>query len=284
MAEGYWAIRTYRAGNIGEKTKYWVPGPRPTKSRRKLKSEIKKQEQNEYSAIKRCARAINDNFGPGDWLIGLDYSEEGLAWLMDWARGKGMGPETEDEEEFLTVQRKAAEWALENCLRRVKRELEKEGKELKYLAVTSDMDGDTGEVVRIHHHIVIPRECREAFVRKWQEMGWGTVDWAELGNQDDYLPVAEYLLRQVRKIPYAKKYKPSRNLVQPEPKDRAALTDGELRVPGGAVLLYRSEFKRGCPQYIRYILPEKQCKRPRAKERGDRENDGYRTGARTSAV
>ena len=26
MTEGYWVIRTYTAGVVGEKIKYWVPG------------------------------------------------------------------------------------------------------------------------------------------------------------------------------------------------------------------------------------------------------------------
>ena len=34
MAEGYWVIRSYQAGMIGEKIKYWVPGKKPSKSER----------------------------------------------------------------------------------------------------------------------------------------------------------------------------------------------------------------------------------------------------------
>lgn len=264
MAEGYWMIRTYEAGNVGEKTKYWVPGARPSRSARKLRSEAKKQEQNEHSATKRMARIINENYVPGDWLLGLDYSEEGLARIVAWAREQGMNPDHAEETELLDIQRVAAEHALRNCLRRVKRDLP-EGVELRVLAITSDMDGKTGEVVRVHHHLVIPKDCREAFIRKWQELGWGSVDWEPLSNQDDYTPIAEYFAEQVRKVPDAKKYITTRNMIRPVPKDRAALTAGELRVPAGAKLLHRSEFKPGRPQYIRYVLPEGKKRRAERK-------------------
>ena len=40
MAQGYWVVRTYEAGNVGEKTKFWIPGDRPSRSHKKEKSEI----------------------------------------------------------------------------------------------------------------------------------------------------------------------------------------------------------------------------------------------------
>ena len=50
MANGYWVIRTYTAGAVGEKIKYWVPGEKPTKSERKIKSDIKQVQRNEANA------------------------------------------------------------------------------------------------------------------------------------------------------------------------------------------------------------------------------------------
>ena len=57
--KGYWVVRTYEAGAVGEKTKFWVPGERPSKSGRREKQEIKKQEQNEQSAEKSMARLLS---------------------------------------------------------------------------------------------------------------------------------------------------------------------------------------------------------------------------------
>ena len=73
MKDGYWVVRTYESGIIGEKTKFWIQGARPTsKARRKEKSDIKKQEQNEYAAVKALARLMHANFHQGDVLLGLD--------------------------------------------------------------------------------------------------------------------------------------------------------------------------------------------------------------------
>ena len=41
---GYWVVRTYEAGAVGEKTKFWVPGERPSKSGRREKQELRKQQ------------------------------------------------------------------------------------------------------------------------------------------------------------------------------------------------------------------------------------------------
>jgi len=258
MKDGYWVVRTYQAGAVGEKTKFWVPGARPSsKSSRKEKSEIRKQEQNEHSATKQLARLINANFGEGDWFLGLDYSPAGMDRLIAWAKKKGLSPESEDESVRMDAIRAAAEHEMTLLFRRIKHTLVKEEREetLRYVAITSDMDGDTGEVVRIHHHLIVPRALRDIFVEKWKELGH--VAWSPLSKQADYTPIAEYLMRQVRRVPDAKKYTRSRNLIVPKPKDRAVATDAELRVPKGGTLLHRNEYKPGRPQYIRYVLPPK---------------------------
>lgn len=251
MKNGYWVVRTYSAGTMGEKTKFWVQGARPSaRNRRKERSEIHKQELNEASAVKAAARVLNLNFREGDILLGLDYSEEGLQKLLDKL------PDGLSEEERQDQLREAAARELRNCLDRVARLMAREGLTLKYhLGITSDMDGDTGELVRIHHHIIVNREAKEAFRQKWT---LGGVDWSPLSSQADYTPIAEYLLKQVRRIKDRKKYTSSRNLERPKPRDRIAINDAELRPPKGAELMVRSEYRPGRPQYIRYVLPEEQ--------------------------
>lgn len=263
MKEGYWVIRTYEAGAVGEKTKFWIQGARPTsRNKRKEKSEIKKQEQNEYSTTKQLARLLNANFRQGDLLLGLDYSAAGMERLEAYiAENPFPAQESEDEEaDHMEQLRQAAEREMRLCIRRVKRELQKAGAELKSVAITSDMDGDTGETVRVHHHLVINREARDIFVQKWAELGG--VDWSPLSGQPDYTPIADYFIRQVRRVPDAKKYTSSRNLVRPQPKDRVAYSEAEVRVPKGGTLLFRNEFKPGRPQYIRYVLPERRRPAP----------------------
>lgn len=267
MKDGYWVIRTYESGLVGEKIKFWVPGSKPVrKLSRRQRSDIRKAAQNEESAVRVMARLLNANFREGDWLLGLDYSPEGHLLLEQEAhggqgkRGRQGAVPTRGGSGFLTEAqrmdaiRRAAGHQLVNCIRRVKRELEREGVELKYVFVTSDMDGKTGEAVRVHHHLVVNREARDAFVRKWQDKGLGGVSWSPLEKQEDYLEIAKYLLAQVRKVDGENQYTSSRNLIRPRPKDRVAASSSEVRVPKGCRLLHRQEYKPGKAQYIRYRI------------------------------
>ena len=258
MKDGYWVVRTYEAGQVGEKTKYFVLGDRTRRNRRKEESSIKKQEQNEYSAKKRLARLINANFTHGDILLGLDYSDASYKKLERSARKAAPDYDSLPEDDQLRCIREAAAQEMVNYLRRVKRALEKEDRadELKYIAITSDMDGDTKETVRVHHHLIVPASCEHIIRMKW---GHGGTYCKPLSKQEDYLPIAEYLIAQVRGTLNAKKFVSSRNLIRPQPKDRIAVSDAEIRVPRNCKLIQRAEYKRGAPQYIRYILPEKKA-------------------------
>lgn len=266
MQEGYWVVRTYEAGCVGEKTKFFVQGSRPAgRIRHRDREAARKQEQNEYSAQKALARLINANFKAGDLLMGLDYSEEGMRKILDWGRKKGLAIDSEDPAEQMDAVWEAASHELDCCLRRVKRRLKKQGLDLKAVYATSDMDGKTGASVRVHHHLIVSAGTQDAFLDAWEKCGLGGVSWTPLWqDQEDRTPIAEYIIRQVRRIPDAKKYRSTRNLIRPQPKDRVALSDAELRVPAGGRLLFRQEFKPGRPQYIRYSLPPKRKKEPPA--------------------
>ena len=269
MKEGYCVIRTYEAGAIGEKTKFFVPGKRPdSKISRRQKNAISKAEQNEYSSQKTLARLINANFRAGDLFIGLDYNDDGLKRIKVWGRSQGLPVDSLDEAQRNNAIWEAAAHELDIALRRVKRRLEKQGLELKAIYCTSDMDGDTREIVRVHHHLIVNAGVQEAFLAAWDKYGLGGVSWTSLWqDQLDRTPIAEYIIKQVRRIPDAKKFRSTRNLIRPKCRDRIANTDNELQVPRGGKLIYRQEYKnnqtgsRGYqnrqPQYIRYILPEK---------------------------
>lgn len=269
---GYWVIRTYVSGNVGEKIKFFVPGARP-KKKKQYKSDVRKQEQNFYSSERNLARLINANFRQGNVILGLDYSAEGIGFIEQ--KAMEMIQETEksaaekracvcacdnnigirDDEEFMRAVREAAEHELRLCFRRVKRVCEKKGIEFKCLAITSDMDGETGEAVRVHHHLIVSREVAEIFREKWT---WGGSFIETMRKQEDYTEIAHYFISQVRKIPDSKKYISTRNLVRPKPKDKVAVSGAEVRVPKGCKLLFRSEYNEHRPQYIRYYVPEKE--------------------------
>ena len=194
--------------------------------------------------------------------MGLDYSKQGMDKIIAWARKHGLPVDSEDEREKMDAIWEAASHELDNALRRVKNRMKKQGAELKAIYSTSDMDGETGEAVRVHHHLVVNADARDAFVDAWEKCGLGGVSWTPLWkDQKDRTNIAEYIIRQVRRIPDAKKYRSTRNLHRPQPKDRIALSDAELRCPSGGKLLFRQEFRTGRPQYIRYEMPEKKRKR-----------------------
>ena len=246
-SEGYWVIRTYKAGRVGEKIKYWVPGKKPSRSQRRIKSDIRKQQQNENDATKRVARIINENFRGGDAFDGYTYSDQSLARLM---AGMPDGLEEEAQRDYIYQQ---ADHELELLLRRGRYACKKAGVEFKYFAITSDMDGETGAPARVHHHIITTREVKNILRSLWTN---GAIEKNAVWHEKDHFGLAKYLMDQVRRIPDAKKYKRSRNLTIPEPKDRIALGGKEVQPPKGASIVYRSTFIPGRPQYIRYILPK----------------------------
>ena len=244
---GYWITRTYKAGKIGEKIKYWISGDPKRRNRRKEKSQIKKQRSSQ-SRIRSLARLINANFAAGDMLITLTYSDQG----MDKIFTRASKNKNADE---ITLQdlRQAAQQEFINCIRRVKRAV---NSELKYIGITADLDGKTGEQVRTHHHLIVNADCAEQFQKAWRK--YGSVHTRQLSEQEDYTPVALYFCAQVSHVDDAKTYTRSRNLVIPQPRDRVVYTGSELKLPAKCRLLDRGAWQgQYAPQYIRYALPER---------------------------
>lgn len=259
---GYWVIRTYETNGVVEKIKFFVSGSRPTKKiSRRVKSEINKREQNETSAVKNLSRAINFNFGPDDLFVTLTYDVAGLRKILTDLPIMA----TDDERRELLWERANHQMTL--FLRRVKRECNEQGIELKYAGTTSDYDHKHDKTVRVHHHLIMSAAALEIIKKKWPN---GNVHTFKLGVQEDYRYYAEYMLKQVRWVPDRKKYTPSRNLARPEPHDRIALNDSELRVPKGAKFLYRGEMRPMRPQYLRYYFPERRFKDYKPDEKSER--------------
>lgn len=260
MYETVWYTRKIICRNgIVERTKYPVrlePGQRP-------KREAARTGRSLDAAEKQLARIINNNFeARKDNHLGFEYSEAGYKKLEERAdklREKYPGMEERDLL-FLAAQIEASNWA-----RRVQREIGGAEK-FRCVIVTSDMDGETGEPARIHHHIVIAGDLREVAVRKWKKMGF--VKELELYTVNmDFTALATYLMRQVRYIPNVKRYTPSRCLVQPvveEPVRVTRFAESEMRPPAGCVVLARSPYVRGAAQYMRYYRPPERQKVSRA--------------------
>jgi len=262
---GYWIIRTYLAGGVGEKTKFYMPADR-SRSKRAQASELRKQEQNESNVTRRVARMFNEYFSSADYLIGLDLSPAGMERVQAGAeRIRGKKPRDDYTDEDYIRLSTAHEGEL--FIRRLKKHLP-EDTEIRYVAFASDREKNkrTGDLepCRAHLHIVLSA-CGDIAAMKtlcadcWS---WGGVHLEHLYQSPDYWTLAEYLVEQVRRIKDAKAYKPSRNMPLPLPKDRVSHSEAELRLPKGATFLRRGEYKAGEPQYLRYLVPKKdgECK------------------------
>lgn len=258
---GKWMIIRRTSGQVVEESKVFVaPNTKLRRNKRKGTTTAEKQEENDRSGARRLARVFNCNFTYGDVLLTLKYSPEGLAQLEAWA--KDCQAEGESWEDALV---RAAEHEAEKYLGRIRRLFKKMEIPLKYVLFTSDMNGETGEAVRIHHHMVLPQVSWEQAKDLWT-MGW--VDYQYLKKQDDYTPLAVYLCRQVRRRPDAKKYKASRNLKRPVVNERWDTSGEELKPDRGGKLMERGPYEPGKPQYIRFVKkakPEQVKPRPGAK-------------------
>lgn len=253
--DGYWTIVTWEAGNVGEKIKYWIPGQRPTRSERKMKQDIRKQKQNDGNAIRHLNRLLNVNF-PASKGIGLvlTYDDQHLHELSADPLYEYADPDQWD------IAYENAEHQLQLFLRRCRRKCAAAGIEFRYIAITSDLkfSGKIQDYVhcRPHHHVVINPEAAEICLKEWH---MGQAMDRRLDSEPDHYGLAEYLLKQVRRVREHKaRFTPSKNLKKPkESPPRFAPSDHEVQPPRGASLLFRSPYQPGRPQYIRYIMPAK---------------------------
>ena len=245
MKSGYWVIRTYTSGDIGEKIKYWVSGVKPSGGKRRIKADVNRLEKNEKQSEKNLARILNVNFGKqGGVLVGLDYSDE--AYDKHFSKCRSYEEIIEEAKHQVSL-----------CLRRVQREAKKRGIEVKAVVVTADLDGETKEEVRVHHHIVVNEEAAKLFAEKWKH--GRNVDYEYLySDQKDRTPLAHYLMSQISHLPNGKAYITTRNLEKSKCVDRIAKNGAEIGLPKNCELIYRSAHAAGLNQYLRYRIIERE--------------------------
>jgi len=271
--ETTWYIKTTKCRNgVEERTKYPVRSDRTTG--RAAQREAKRGARRADNSERQVARLLNNNFSVGkDRHIVLEYSDEALMKLVEKTE-RAMGADASRPGVYLDAEISDgyAAWEdamfvsgqkdMENFIRRLRRACQKEGITLKYLSVTSDMDGQTGAEARLHHHLIVNAEAAELVHRKWTD---GEAWDREMYNVNgDLSALASYMIRQVRPVDGTQRYKPSRTLEQPESSEPVPLVgfaakyaENEMRLPKDCVLLYRSTYTRGAVQYIRYIRREK---------------------------
>ncbi|MDO4516533.1 MAG: hypothetical protein Q4C76_05295 [Bacillota bacterium] len=260
-----WMLIKRVSGRVVEKTTVCVPvGTRERGRREKTKggTTALKQDENERNAEKRLARVINCNFRPGDVLLTASWSEE--AWEALSQRAEKLGEIHPDlcPEDRLVM---AAEQEGSNWIRRIQRAKKARGGTalLRYVLVASDMDGKIGEAKRVHLHALFPRWAKELAVEAWK-CGW--VDIRNLREQDDYTPIAEYLLRQVRRRPDGKKYRTAQNMDKPIVTVQDIPGNLPLKVRKNEVVMQHREDGPDRPSYLRVV--DMNRKRPEVKQKG----------------
>ena len=267
--------RKYRCKNgVIERTRYAVGDNATARGKRKKgNTSFRKQEANFNGAIRKSARILNCNFSAEQgYFIGLDYDQEGLQKLLERAQiaeedylrliGTAAEEAAEETEELLQKLHAAAEHELRLWSRRLKRAVGK----LKLYGVTAELDGETGEIKRVHHHVCVQLEektDRMELIARIQKI-WknGTADVRTLRAMPDYTPVAVYMLRQVITRENEKKYIVSRGMEQPEISEREIVINSEMKAPPGANVLERAAYSDDhIAQYVRYIPKKRERRR-----------------------
>lgn len=180
---------TYICGNVTEvehRHSYKHPNNKKRVRQGRPTSEAQKK-YNDRMAEATLRRLLNANFGAGDLHVTLTYSIE---------------PKNAKE----------AVKNLSNFLRRTKRYLKKQNKELRYVTVTEC------KKKRIHHHTVLTGLDVADLMRLW---GHGLVRVTPLHPNGQYKKLAAYLIKETAKTfrdsdrPSGKRWNASKNLKQP---------------------------------------------------------------------
>lgn len=241
--EGMYMITKIISGSVVERRKTYV-GRRPSRRGARIKgaSSEKKQENNRQQAILALARTLNCNYSHGDGYLTLSFTDEALAACGGTLEG--------------------AKKAGRNFLDRVSYRMKKHGEVLKWVMVPSELDGETGELVRVHVHVVISGHGLRLedgvfylYDEKLEDVwGNGEVDVQILRRQKDYYPLARYLVMQARGVADEKKYSVSRNMVKPRVEHLYTWSPAPLRVPAGASALPGTRYdpETGV-NFVRYI-------------------------------
>lgn len=256
--EGMYMIEKIISGSVIERRKTRIYR-RPAKRGGRIRgnSSERKIAGNKEHAILQLTRTLNCNMEAGDLWLTATFDDAGLAAVGgDYEGAKKAGRKFID---------------------RMAYRLKKQGIVCKWVLAPSEIDGETGELVRPHVHIIITGGGfrvenkklmlgSEAVEDIW---GMGCVDMKFLRHQKDYYALAAYIVNQSRGVPDEKKYTCSRNMKKPIIRREIVSGGGQLRVPSGATELPGTKYDPEKNQnFVRYIP---QVKDPKKKVGGRKE-------------
>lgn len=159
-------MEVVKTGKVVEVRKTMARSVTPHMRRgRKIKATPERVERsNARIAERKLRRKLNTNFGPGDLFVTLTY-------------GTHLEPPTEEE----------GRRDLDNFLRRLRREYKRQGRDMKYIAVTEY------KAKRIHHHLVLNDIDSKVVAAVWEK---GRPHEVRLDDTGDYGKLAAYLIKE----------------------------------------------------------------------------------------
>lgn len=259
-------IRETIAGNVIERSKFKLRTDKKRASRKKGNTSPRKQDRNGRQALRQLQRTINANFNRGDFFLTFKYDSAGM--------------------ENVHSDPKEAEHQVKLCIQRLARAYKKLGLIFKWIEQTSFIDGDTGEVVRIHHHVLVSGSgftyqgngnwtiAGKPLNDYW---GFGTVDWQPIHNEVDHGGIAVYMYRQAHTEFNQKRWTCSRNMTKPiiheyllssdTAKKRMLKPDGRIKIPKRAEDVECNPYDEMLgTDYVRYTLPQAEKKREKGED------------------
>lgn len=162
--------------------------------------------RNVAAIIRRVARLLNCNFSNEDYFVTLTYSEDAYIHLC-----VGMPAGLSEDDRLAYVYGRARK-EFDRFIRRCQYACKKAKVPLSFVGVTADRDRLDSTDKHVHHHFVVNGAAVEIVKQAWQN---GFTWLNHLSNDDDYTPVAFYMITQTRKEKRKACYKASRNLKQP---------------------------------------------------------------------
>lgn len=244
--EGLYMVTTIISGKVKERRKSRIMR-RPSKRGGRIRgnSSEKKIEGNREYAVLQLTRTLNCNMKAGDVWLTLTFSDEALDACGNTLEGA----------------KKEAWKFIDRCkYRRKKKDII-----TKAVVAGSEIDGETGELVRPHVHVIMNGEgfsFADGVLRLFSEgvekiWGKGSVDVQFLRHQDDYYPLAKYIINQGRNVPDEKKYSVSRNMDKPVVRREIVNSGSQLRIPSGATELPGTKYDPEKGQNIVRYIPRK---------------------------
>ena len=245
-----------RSGAVVET--YCFRGGRNYKARRTPRvkgcSSLKKIE-NERFALRNFARLLNANFKRNDPLLTFTLSDEGLRRVLDRVNG--------DPEKFMDRLRVEFRLFLDRARHAVRG---KKWKRLRYVAIFSTVNGETGEAVRPHVHVIFRADCLRYNKREFYIGQQSLTDLWVLGAVDirrvedrDLSGVAAYLYRQAYHVEGKTAYMAARCLKRPRVIYDSASDESFERAIAEAkaqgCIIQEARRHRDGTYYMRYIDP-----------------------------